>query len=1092
MRFLRFSLLLVVILLFSCPFLSAQGTIGYSHSTAGDLTQRVATGGEERVTRSAVSQDSLLTKEQILARLGFQSGQTDKRNYTPSRYFNADSIALRRDRILARLQSRAQNDENAEVDTSLALGQIPISSTVTQTGARIYSVPIPTAAGYSFVPEVSLVYNSQGGEGDAGYGWNVAGISAITVRNKSVYYGGVAEGARYWRDDQVYALDGVPLVQNSVTTMSSYDYETVTGHILVKKVLNGDDRVLYFKALYPDGRRAVFGFTEADSPHAVYPVTEMEDLYGNAIHYTYLSTGQLPYYINQITYGNNQQSVISFQYENRTASSIPASQSGETFNNTMILKTVVSSDGLTEIATDSLFHTQLYGTYLVSKISRSRSEQRLNPLRFSYDGPENGYEPERRGPFVEIDVLNDVAQMAIKDYQASVPKRVLRGKMKFDNYNDGLIILPQHHNYDTVATYLFWVKYGSQYPDTTTILIYDRIESGLTPLELQCGAGFQDIQVTDVNGDGRDEIVKINYGDVVGDSTSFNVQIYGYPETGNSLQTLGNLSFRMNGKLSNLIYTSPDRFLYYYGDFTGEGRVQLMIVNASLNGSNLHTKILDLGTGQTVYDGTSFDPVASNTVVFSYDVDGDGVTELCRATSAYFEACRFNQGSMTTLVSSGPRYSALQDMVAMGDLNGDGYIDIVCTPHDSTKLNCYSYGGNGFSYHNLLSNYDRTAGDTFFITDINQDGYGDIVRRRENTICVFVSEQAAFSPQRTAQVAFTDSVVVIPANVADYSNTYSLLTLYGLDVTLYSYGYNRSQDRLLTSMTDSYGNCQYNSYQDITAEDAPYSPCYTRTYSSSDGYVRKTVPLLVLNEEATTPYQKRSFSISRDYFYSDVVFHLRGLGFCGFGEVLTTDSSNNDITGTSTLYQKTIYDPQNSGVVSSVTRRISSNIDGPLVDTTSYVYTKEYHPYRKNTPRLDSVIVLDNLGGFKTSTGISYGTYDFVSSQQSVKQALDEGSGPGRVLSTETSYQYSHQISDTDSLWLLGNVTSQVAARYNDDSVRGWKERTNYTFSSRKTKPNTALTYVGIVDPNAGTLGADHLLTEAHYIPEGSPELRLC
>lgn len=1082
MRLLPLPLLTSLILLLTGPILSAQGTVNYSHNTAGDLSNRSATGGEERATRSAVSQDSLLTKEQILARLGFQSGQTDKRNYTPSRFFNADSIALRRSRVLSKLQSRTQNDESAEVDTTLALGQIPISSTVTQTGARVYSVSIPTAAGYSFVPEVSLVYNSQGGEGDAGYGWNVAGISAITVRNKSIYYDNVTRSARYWQTNQVYALDGIPLVQNSVAAMSSYDYETVTGHILVKKVLNEDDRVLYFKALYPDGRRAVFGFTEADFPHAVYPVTEMEDLYGNSIHYEYLNTGQLPYYISQITYGNNQQSTITFQYENRTASAIPAFQSGETFNNTKILKTVVSSDGLTEIATDSLFHTQLYGTHLVSKISRSRGEQRLNPLRFSYDGPEDDYEQESENVFVEIDALDNVAQMGINEnYHESVPPRVMRGKMKFDDYNDGLIILPQFHNYDTVATYLFWVKYGSQYPDTTKILIYDRVESDLSPLELQCGTGFQDIQAADVNGDGRDEIVKINYGEVVGDSTSFNVQIYGYPETGYSLQTLGSLSFRMNGKRSNFHYTSPDRFFYYYGDFTGEGRVQLMVINASLNGGNLHTKILDLGTGLTVFDGTSFDPVAPSSLLFTYDVDGDGVTELCRATSAGFTAYRFNQGDMSTIVFWGPDYSLLQDMVAMGDLNGDGYIDIVCAPHDSTKLNCYSYGGNGFSYHNLLSNYDRTAGDTFFITDINQDGYGDIVRRRENTICVFVSERASFSSQRTAQVSFTDSVVVIPANVADYSNFYSLLTLYGLDVNLYSYGYNRSRDRLLTSMTDSYGNCQYNGYQDITTEDAPYSPCYAKTYSAPDGYVRKTVPLLVLNEEGTTPYQKSSFVLFKDYYYSDAVFHLRGLGFCGFGEVLTTDTSNNDVTGTSTLYQKTIYDPENSGVVTSTTRRISSDIDGPLIDSVSNVYTQLYHTYRKYTPCLDSVIVMDNLGGFVSSTGFTYDAYNFVTSYHAKKTALDAVSGVGLTADDYSSIQYGHQIGDTDSLWVLGNATSRLNTHINDYSELRWKESTTYTYSNRKNKPNTALTYVGIFDPNAGIPGADNLISEVHY-----------
>ena len=1074
MRFFRFSLLLVVILLFSCPFLSAQGTIGYSHSTAGDLTQRIATGGEDRSIRSSLSLDSLFTKEQILEHLGFQSNQTEKRDYTPSRVFNKDSIALRRSRILARLQSRAQNDENAEVDTSLAIGQIPISSTVTQTGARIYSVPIPTAAGYGFVPEVSLVYNSQGGEGDAGYGWNVAGISAITVRNKSVYYDGVAEGARYWRDDQAYALDGVPLVQNSVAAMSSYDYETVTGHILVKKVPDADGRVLYFKALYPDGRRAVFGFTEADSPHAVYPVTEVEDLYGNAIHYTYQNAGQLPYYISQITYGNNQQSAISFQYENRTASAIPASQSGETFNNTKILKTVVSSDGLTEIATDSLFHTQLYGTYLVSKISRSRGEQRLNPIAFSYNGASGV------SPVVEVDELSSSTEMVITNFGPDVSTRILRGRMNPDNYADGVIILPVYDTYGLIDN----IHLGSLYPANQQILIYKEIVDGKpVPETILCGSGFQDIQIIDIDGDGSDEIVKLNYDGVVGDSTCFKVRIYGYSGMGGSLHSLDTLTFRMHGKIGlPLINISPDRFVYHYGDFTGEGHTQLMVINASIDGSNLHTRILDLGTRQIVYDGTTFNPDEAGANLFTYDIDGDGVTELCRATSTLFSVYRFNEGYSAIVTKDYPTYSELQDMVAVGDLNGDGYLDIICAPHDSTKLNCYSYDGNSFSYHNLLTNYDRMAGDTYLIPDINRDGFGDIVRQRGNTICVFVSDCASFSSQRTAQTYQPESAQLIPINIANYSGTSTLIALYGDSVFPYSYGYNRSIDRLLTSSRDSYGNKQINDYWDINVgNNSIYFIDSRRNYSASDGYARKATPLIVVSGEYSQALSSATV-LGKNYFYRDAVFHQRGLGFCGFGFIETEDDSYLDITGSGTeSFTTTIYDPQNSGVVTSVTRRISSGINGPLVDTTSYVYTKEYHPYRKNTPRLDSVIVFDNLGGFKTSTGISYGAFDFVSSQQSVKQALDEGSGPGRVLSTETSYQYSHQINDTDSLWLLGNVTSQVASRYNDDSVKGWKERTDYTYTSRKTKPNTALTYVGIVDPNAGTLGADHLLAEAHY-----------
>ena len=1076
MRSFPSTLFLSFALFLFAPFLHAQGTISYSHSTAGDLTNRTASGGDARFFQASLSHDSLFTKEQILTHLGIQPAQNENKPITPSRVFNKDSIAQRRSRLLAKIQARTQNDANEGADTTLAFGQVPFSSTVTPSGARVYSVPIPTAAGYSFVPKVSLVYNSQGGEGNAGYGWDIAGISTITVRNKSIYYDNVAEGARYWQCDQAYTLDGIPLVQNSVVAMSSYDYETVTGHILVKKVLDKDNRVLYFKALYPDGRRAVYGMTEADSPHAVYPITEMEDIYGNSIRYEYLNAGQLPYYIHQITYGNNQQSSITFQYDNRLAPAIPASQAGETYSASKILKTVVSSDGLTEIATDSLFHSHLYGTLLVSKISRSRGEQRLNPLRFWYAELSEGDEP-----IPEIDALNASVPMFINDFESDVPIRVIRGKMKPGSYSDGLIILPVFESYGTSD----FIHYGSQYPADQEILIYKKVASGQAHQTLYCGPGFQDIQAIDVNGDGRDEIVRINYNGVSGDSTCFKVIVYGYSETGNTPLPLDTLSFKMHGKFGFPLFNiAPDRFVYHYGDFTGEGRVQLLIINAAIDGSNLHTKIIDLGTHQTVYDGTTFNPNETGTNMFTYDIDGDGVTEVCRATSTILSIYRFNEGYSAIVTMDYPTNSELQDMVAIGDLNGDGYLDIVCAPHDSTKLNCYSYDGNCFSYHNLLTDYDWTSGDSYFITDINKDGFGDIARRRGNTICVFVSDKAAFSSSRVAQTTLTNGAELVPANVSDFGGLGSLIALSGTTLYPYSYGYNRLQCRLLTSSNDSYGNYLYSHFQDIaTGVGSTYSADWDKSYSSSDGYARKPMTLFVVSDEYAQTFIPSALSGENHYYYYDAISHLQGLGFCGFGYIVTEDDSNLDNTGSGTkFYTTSVYDPQNFGVISSVTRRISSNIDGPLVDTTSYVYTKKYHPYRKNTPRLDSVIVLDNLRGFKILMGTSYEVYDFVSSQRSVKHALDEGSDPGWALNTDTYYQYGHQISDTDSLWLLGNITSKVVTKFNGYSEQGWEERTDYTFAARKNKPNTALTYVGVVDYYEGIFEAENLLSEIHYI----------
>ena len=76
-----------------------------------------------------------------------------------------------------------------------AVGEIPLISGVTPSGGKTYQIPIPTAPGIRFAPSVSLVYNSQAGDGAAGYGWDISGIPSIRLINQNVYYHGKAKAA---------------------------------------------------------------------------------------------------------------------------------------------------------------------------------------------------------------------------------------------------------------------------------------------------------------------------------------------------------------------------------------------------------------------------------------------------------------------------------------------------------------------------------------------------------------------------------------------------------------------------------------------------------------------------------------------------------------------------------------------------------------------------------------------------------------------------------------------------------------------------------------------------------------------------------
>lgn len=93
------------------------------------------------------------------------------------------------------LQDRRMREGQRSVQTrdlsAYSTGSIPIEESISPSGGRIYSVPIPTASGWNLTPGISLVYNSQGGNNIAGYGWGLSGLPSITVRNSNLYYDGV-------------------------------------------------------------------------------------------------------------------------------------------------------------------------------------------------------------------------------------------------------------------------------------------------------------------------------------------------------------------------------------------------------------------------------------------------------------------------------------------------------------------------------------------------------------------------------------------------------------------------------------------------------------------------------------------------------------------------------------------------------------------------------------------------------------------------------------------------------------------------------------------------------------------------------------
>ena len=290
-------LLLWGLLLLGFPAVGQQ-IITYNYDSAGNRTGRAWTT-QRQVIR--VGNDSLVPVippvyiDSLSPKPITHKVDIDKDNLPlvlsedEKQWLNEEFFKQQRAEEMAWWEDYSKSGGTRSIDTDSSVGAIPLQSGISPSGARTYSLPIPTAAGFELVPIISLGYNSQAAEGWAGYGWDIQGLSCIRLINKNQYYHGEIKAADALASDPVFALDGIPLVTNEhPETSSAYPLETARGHILAAPEYNQNHRIFGFNVLYPNGVRATYGRVETYNYNMViYYVTQMEDLEGNKITFTY-------------------------------------------------------------------------------------------------------------------------------------------------------------------------------------------------------------------------------------------------------------------------------------------------------------------------------------------------------------------------------------------------------------------------------------------------------------------------------------------------------------------------------------------------------------------------------------------------------------------------------------------------------------------------------------------------------------------------------------------------------------------------------------------------------------------------------------
>ena len=255
---------------------------------------------------------------------------------------------------------------------------------VNEVGALTYVLPIEVLKGLNnFQPNLALVYSSQSGNGQAGYGWNITGTSMISRGGKSKEVDGVTIGPQFNNTDPFY-LDGQRLIR-----VHNSDY--VTEKFSKIKIQNFSSGEYSFIVKYTDGRIAKY--KEIVSGSGQHYISVISDAFDNEIHYVYSTESNTPV-LSSVSYGGTSVTTDKFFvniYYKARLEGIRAYRNGSEFTNFKIVDRIVSSSTYNgTYRTYQLSHDYIENnsTERLRRITVSNeNNEALKPLNFSYNAP---------------------------------------------------------------------------------------------------------------------------------------------------------------------------------------------------------------------------------------------------------------------------------------------------------------------------------------------------------------------------------------------------------------------------------------------------------------------------------------------------------------------------------------------------------------------------------------------------------------------------------------------------------------------------------------------------------------------------------
>ena len=927
------------------------------------------------------------------------------------------------------------------------IGKVSGVLNVSETGAATYTIPINSLPSPNeFSPSISLTYNSQMGNGLAGFGWNLSGLSAITIGPRNKYFDGTADGM-HQRDDNAYFLDGMRLLlvsgengkQGATYRTESEQYSIIR----IDSVLAETPAIFTIKK--KDGSTYRYGSSTGrarytDNASYEWALDYAEDCLGNYIVYTYEQFG-LTLCPSSITYGRNKNNssspiyTISFSYGSRS-DEIPVHRFEASIPFAMKLT------GISCMVQGNYYRTyHLTYDYNVYSHLTSVREDGLNSSSYPATSfvwenlPEYNLQETAPGipappgqafsdiHFFAADVDNNGQSELIGLYDTNGTGNQLRtAKIWKQNPSTGSFYIDESHTTASgiaVGNVYMPCRQGgslahvSNRQDNSILLpyysnlggdgrvVFDCIKEEVTfPYFMQSASDKICHTIADIDRDGYDEIILVERKENHHASSTRPVSIIRLNLSNSSL-TSSNLTMDLNG--------DPTRIAS--ADINGDGMSDLLV--CTTEGFYIYWNNAGSFSDTNRYYGTGF---GECDVLEIGDVNADGLPDLVinkhksELTTPNTWLCAVNSGTTTAPFSfydieilenlGANNYGNNEAYCLLHDLDGDGKMDLVA----------------GMAFH--LNNHFNS---------------GQVVLLKSNGATFSYLESATFATEslypsfdKIVQGDFDGDGVI---EIMYYGGAFHTPSSTAAWRRLKPAGYSAASNRI-TKITDGLGQIQKIDYGLLTHEDVyeqDSTPSFPLLGFRAAMSVAKRVEAIASNDTLWTSFK-----------YGDALYHWQGKGFLGFKKKSITSSDGTKAMSECGINMDyyVLY-PHAEKIYASNDCLWKENISTTIFNP---VGSKSYFVYNQNQREDDRV-----NGYFDISTH-SYGAYGNIINEEHTDEKFESAS------------EYMYWESNNPNIYIKG-LPSVIETTKSVDSSQEETERIVYTRENNTGLPLSCKTY---------------------------------